>query len=223
MGEASTLTMKSIMNEQRLKRRFDITTRTHLLWLWDQVKSGVDRLIANKTFRIHWGCEEVSILFSHFEDASLHSLMSAKDEPTEDSDFLFLCINQLIEAYNGFALKCNHRVVECENEIHPKTIMNGSIHAAAISSLSVILSQNFELLVESSWKRWTDDFDFEKISLHLLGDLSHSQLPVKAPLRYLREPFAFRKEDKHDDNDSNKIVKESFSRIHMITFCSRNA
>ena len=208
--EASTLKMQNIMDKQKLKKRFDTTTVTHLLWLWDQVKSGVDRLIANQTFHIRWGCEEVPFSFTNIEEGSLLSLISAKDEPTEDTDFLFLGINHLIETYNGFALKYNQYArVECEDEIHPTAIMNGSMYAAAISSLSVMLSGNVEFLVENSWRRWSDDFDLEKISSHLLRDLSNSTLllPVKPPVKYLRERFDFRREDARGYDELNKFVQ----------------
>ena len=206
--DASNMKMKNIMSDQNLKKNYDIATSTHLIWLWNRVKHGVDRLIASK-MHIHWGCEEVLIPFPHIEEASLLSLISEKDEPTEDTDFLFLCINQLIETYNGFALKYNQLAVAeiNEDEIYPKTIMNGSMCAATISSLSVLLTRNFELLVESSWKQWSNDFDIQLIISRLLNDLSDSHiLPVKSPLKYLRERFEFKKvEDTHYAHNNNGV------------------
>ncbi len=95
--EASTLKMKTIMSEEKLKKYLDVTTRKHLLWLWDEVKSGYDGLVSDEKFHIYFGCEEIRVSFTNIEEASLYSLMSSKDATNGETDYLFLTINQLIE------------------------------------------------------------------------------------------------------------------------------
>ena len=197
---AFRLKMSDLMKPELLRRRFDSVTVTHIAALWARVVLGVNQFLRDVEYKIAWQCEEIQIDFKRLEDAPLVALLSEGEHATDGNDVLFLLINDIIGAYNGFV----GRLIECmspntgvsiqEQEVHPKFVATGCGGAFSMSAVVPLPRSELSALVASCWTPEKEIYDLETLDAVLRRDIRlHISPPIISdPSHCLRERFRFR-------------------------------
>ena len=183
--------LKDVMNEQLLSSRFGSIDSSYLTQLWMRVVEGVNAFLQANNSAVYWDCERVDIPFSDLEhQATLMSILSEKEHPTEGHDYLFLIINELVLRYNNF-VSLNSTNQNCQ--LHPRTLVRASKGSHIVSGVFGVQSV-IANLIESYWIISDGNFNAEGLTnairqdVGLIGGLE----PIRSPLSFLRQTFAFR-------------------------------
>jgi hypothetical protein len=196
------LQMKDIMDEEKLRTRFDIEHASHITALWRRTAEALNSFLQRTDCRVFWQCEEITVPFKNVEDAPLISLLSEGDHPTDGNDYLFIIINAIVGRYNTFVrwlgefeANQDHPKGD-ENALHPKFVVRGSYGAVATSTVVVLPESELDLLVESAWDSTSQMYNISRLEDTLRHELAlHVRRPMLMnPLEYLRERFSFRED-----------------------------
>lgn len=185
------------MKREQLQQRFDSARVQHILGLWENCSSGLNEILALADQKVHWECETISIPFEKLENATLVSLLSEGQHPTDGNDFLFLIINETIDQYNVFAEKLAGFSGSSEVDhpaIPPKYVVRGLSGALKIGAVLPLMKQELNWIVESCYDSDTHMYDPERLDFVLQNAINLQDRPtlIANPLDHLRELFYFR-------------------------------
>ena len=189
---AMNMKLKDVMNEQLLSGRFGSIDSGNLIQLWTRVVKGVNEFLQSNNSAVFWNCERVNIPFSDLEEhATLMTILSEKEHPTEGHDYLFLIINELVLRYNNFVSL--NETSQIRQELHPRTLVRASKGSHVLSGVFGVQSV-IANLIESYWIIRDGNFNSEGLTNAILQDvgLIGGLEPIRSPLSFLRERFAFR-------------------------------
>jgi len=188
-----------VMDERLLTHRFGSIDGAHLQNVWFRVVEGVNAFLCANNSVVAWNCEEVNVPFCDLKNASLISILSEMEHPSEGHDYLFLIINELVLRYNNF-IKSMNTIASSSNadqkveEIHPRTLVRSSKGSIIVNQAISNTPSVIENLVESYWIKEDRNFNMESLTKAICYDMGTiGQLqPIKSPLSFLRDKFAFR-------------------------------
>lgn len=185
--------------------RFDTIRVNHLLQLWGRCVLGVDEILAKADQKVSWECGKVSVPFGTLQDASMMSLLSEGECPTDGNDFLFLILNETVNAYNSFAE--NLGAFSCEGSeptppviISPKHCVRGLIGAVKVGAIVPLTRQELGWMAECCWSADGNEFDQGRLHFELLMAVNMADRPplISNPMDSLRESFSFRNDETLD-------------------------
>ena len=195
--ESFNMKLQDIMDERLLKSRFGSVHASYLKSLWLRVVENFNSYLSANDNRVSFDCEDVQIPFSDLLDVPLIQVLSEAEHPSDGHDSLFLVISELLMRYNNFIRSVstfkNAFSDEKLEEIHPRSLVNGSQKSIAVKAITDSVASTLTNLIASFWDRDEKSFVLEGLlgAIQREFDIIGSLQTVMAP-SFLREKFVFR-------------------------------